>query len=160
MRFPGLPYLAVFLLLALPALCPAAGAVPGELASDAQPPVAVPAAYSPLRPRIEVVQVHDRPADTVQRIWIGSVCAALAASAADAASSWGKQESNPLLASPDGTFGARGLAIKAGIAGALLLPQWLLRRHKQLRTGFIAGNFADAAVFSAAAIHNAGISSR
>lgn len=160
MRCFGMTGAATFLLLGLPAFCPAAKPVPGQIASDTQPGVTMPAAYSPLRPRVEVVQITDTHPDTIQRIWIGSICAALAASAVDAATSWGKQESNPLLASQDGTFGTRGLAIKAGIAGALLLPQWLLRRHKQLRTGFIVGNFADAAVFTAAAIHNAGISAQ
>ncbi|MGH9584111.1 MAG: hypothetical protein ACRD4O_14380 [Bryobacteraceae bacterium] len=108
--------------------------------------------------RITVVQLPDSPPDTVQRLWMGSICAVLAASAFDAASSWGKREANPLLASSNGNFGARGLAMKGGIAAAVLAPQWWFRKHKQLRTAFILANFADAAVFTAVSAHNLGVS--
>ena len=67
-----------------------------------------------------------------------------AGTGADAATSWHKSESNGLLASSDGTFGAKGLGIKAGLAGGLLLPQILFRKHKDLRTAFTVGNFAQA----------------
>lgn len=48
--------------------------------------------------------------------------------AADSLSSWGCYESNPLLRSADGRFGAKGFAIKAGISGGGLLVAHLLRR--------------------------------
>ena len=80
-----------------------------------------------------------------------------AGTGADAATSWHKRESNGLLASSDGTFGAKGLAIKAGLAAGLLVPQILFRKHTDLRTAFTVGNFAQAGIFTGVAIHNAGI---
>ena len=70
----------------------------------------------------------------------------------------GKYEGNPLLASSDGKFGERGIAIKAGIAAAVLVPQVLLvRKHKDLRSKFAIANFVEAGVFSGVAVHNLGI---
>lgn len=52
---------------------------------------------------------------------------------ADATSSWGCFESNPLLRSADGRFGAKGVAIKAGISGGgLLLAHLLHRKYPKL----------------------------
>ncbi|MDQ2774713.1 MAG: hypothetical protein M3Y57_07290 [Acidobacteriota bacterium] len=97
---------------------------------------------------------HDR---TMQRLWIGSMLAMAGATAFDAASSWGKSEGNGFLASPDGTFGARGLSIKAAIAAAVIVPQLLLRRHKELNMKFLTGNFVQAGIFTAVSVHNLGI---
>jgi ribose/xylose/arabinose/galactoside ABC-type transport system permease subunit len=100
---------------------------------------------------------QDRHERRMNRIWIASLVAMAAASGMDAASSWRKQEGNSLLASPDGTFGAKGMSIKVGIAAGVVLPQVLLRKHKNLKSRFAIGNFAEAAVFSGIAIHNMGI---
>jgi hypothetical protein len=97
---------------------------------------------------------HDR---LMNRIWIASMLAMAAASGFDAETSWGKLEANSLLASRDGTFGAKGVSIKAGAAAAIIIPQILFRKHKDLRVKFAIGNFAGAAVFSGVAIHNLGI---
>lgn len=151
---------AVFsLLLAVPALSLAEGPAPGRLAAPDRVAVGLSPSFESIRepPSVTVIQLPDSRPDTVQRIWIGSICAVLAASAFDAASSWGKQEANPLLASPNGTFGGRGLAIKAAIAGAVLLPQILLHKHKRFRKTFIFANFADAVAFTAVSVHNMGI---
>lgn len=102
----------------------------------------------------EAEERHDR---IVNRIWITSMLAMVAGSGLDAGTSWGKQEANGLLASSDGTFGARGVSIKAGVAAAIIIPQILLRKHKDLRARFAVGNFAGAAVFSGVAIHNMGL---
>lgn len=161
MRSFAVPGIFLSIVMALPAQSYGAKPVPGQLASAAPP---TGSAFDPSLesaagpPRITVTRMPDSQSDTVKRIWIESICAVLAASAFDAATSWGKQESNPLLSSPDGTFGARGLAIKASIAGAVLIPQLLLRRHKEFRKSFIVANFADAAVFMGASIHNLGVS--
>jgi hypothetical protein len=69
----------------------------------------------------------------------------------------GKVERNPLLASSDGTFGARGIGIKFGLAGASLVPQLLLRNHKELRKVFAIANFVDAGIFAGVAAHNMGV---
>ncbi len=152
---------AVFaLLLAVPVSVLAGAPAPGRLASPDQAPAGLNPSFQSITgpPRVTVIQIPDARPGAGQRLWIGSICAMVAASAFDAASSWGKQEANPLLASPDRTFGGRGLAIKAAIAGAVLLPQILLHKHKRFRKTFIVANFADAAVFTAVSIHNLGIS--
>jgi len=90
-------------------------------------------------------------------IWKISIASMLAASAWDAASSMGKVERNPLLASSDGTFGAKGIGVKFGLAGLSLAPQLLLRNHKELRKVFAIANFVDAGIFAGVAAHNMGI---
>ena len=108
-------------------------------------------------PKISIANVEDRHERRLKYLWIASIFAMAAGTGADAATSWHKRESNGLLASSDGTFGAKGLAIKAGLAGGLLVPQILFRKHTDLRTAFTIGNFAQAGIFTGVAIHNAGI---
>ena len=90
----------------------------------------------------------------VNRLWLTSAIAMLGATAADAGTSWSYNEGNGILASHNGSFGARGLGIKMGTAGGLLVPQYLLRHHKDFRSKFIAANFAEAGIFGVTAIHN------
>lgn len=151
----------VFLILGAPAFAQAPR-MPGELAlaSNLSTPAAaiVPVAASPaITANNEAIRAEERHDRRVNRIWIASMIAMAAASGFDAGTSWGKFESNGLLASPDGTFGARGLSIKAGVAAAIIVPQILLHKHKDLRAKFAAGNFAGAGVFTGVAIHNLGI---
>ena len=108
-------------------------------------------------PRISIANVEDRHERRLKYLWIASIFAMAAGTGADAATSWHKRESNGLLASSDGTFGTKGLAIKAGLAGGLLVPQILFRKHTDLRSAFTIGNFAQAGIFAGVAIHNAGI---
>jgi hypothetical protein len=91
--------------------------------------------------------------------WKVSMAAMAGASAFDAFSSMGKSENNPLLRSSNGTFGSKGIAIKAGLAGASLVPQIFLRNRSDLRKVFTVVNFADAGVFAGVAAHNMGIKS-
>ena len=94
------------------------------------------------------------------KIYHASLAAVVAGSACDAASSWGKGELNPVLAA-NGTFGARSLALKAGISGAVLIPQALVRRHAAGAAKPLAVlNFAAAGVFGTVAAHNLGIARR
>jgi hypothetical protein len=81
----------------------------------------------------------------------------LGASAFDAFSSLGKHESNPLLRSADGSFGAKGIAIKSGLAGISLAPQIVFRDRKDLRKIFTIANFVSTGVFATVATHNLGI---
>jgi len=108
-------------------------------------------------PRISIANVEDSHEQRLKFVWIASIFAMAAATGADAATSWHKREANGLLASSDGTFGAKGLGIKAGLAGGLILPQIIFHRRKDLRTAFTIGNFAQAGIFTGIAIHNAGI---
>lgn len=61
-----------------------------------------------------------------QKRWMWSAIALTAASFADVHSSWGKRESNTLLRSADGTFGAKGMGIKLGIVSGIVLSQRML----------------------------------
>jgi hypothetical protein len=159
MRSLGVCGAVLPLLLAFSASSFAGGPAPGRLAAPDRVGAGLIPSFESIRepPSVTVIQLPDSRPDAVQRVWIGSICAVVAASAFDAASSWGKQEANPVLASPNGTFGDRGLAIKAAIAGAVLVPQILLHKHKRFRKTFIIANFADAAVFTAVSVHNLGI---
>ena len=107
-----------------------------------------------LQPARSVRRDPDRRMATIWKISIASM---LAASAWDAASSMGKVERNPLLAGSDGTFGAKGIGIKFGLAGASLVPQLLLHNHKKLRKVFAIANFVDAGIFAGVAAHNMGV---
>jgi hypothetical protein len=103
---------------------------------------------SPINPRRESAK---------RTLWYVTIAAAVGATAFDSASSWHKHEFNPLLASNNGTFGGRAVGIKVGAAAVTLLPQFLLRKHKDLRKGFILGNLAETAIYSGGAIHNLNI---
>ncbi len=116
-----------------------------------------PISASALNPKISIPSFEERHDRKVNRIWLASMLAMGAATGMDAASSWGKHEGNSFLASSDGTFGAKGLSIKAGVAAGVLLPQVLFRRHKDLKSKFAIGNFAEAALFGGVAIHNLGV---
>ncbi|HEY7387951.1 MAG TPA: hypothetical protein VH640_05550 [Bryobacteraceae bacterium] len=127
-----------------------------DAAQDPRPAVTFDSAVGSVV-RTDLASVDDRHSRTLNRLWIASMVAMAAASAMDAGTSWGKLESNSLLASPDGRFGVRGAGIKVGIAAGVIIPQILLRRHKDLRMAFSVGNFAQTAVFGGIAIHNLGI---
>jgi hypothetical protein len=115
------------------------------------------ASSSLVAPRISIANVEDKHEQRLKYLWIASIFAMAAGTGADAATSWHKRESNGLLASSDGNFGAKGLGIKAGLAGGLLLPQILFRKHTDLRTAFTIGNFAQAGIFTGMAVHNLSI---
>lgn len=102
-------------------------------------------------------RVSHEPRDRSTVVWKISIATLLAASAFDAASSMGKQESNPLLRSSDGSFGGQGIAVKAGLAGVSLAPQIFLRNRKDLRRLFTVANFINTGVFTAVGVHNMGI---
>ncbi len=90
-----------------------------------------------------------------RRLWISSVVAIAGASAFDAGTSWGKMEGNGFLASSNGTFGMKGVSIKAAIAAAVLIPQVVVgRHHPQLWRRFTVGNFAEAGMYGAIGAHN------
>lgn len=96
-------------------------------------------------------QAHSRQNS---RAWKLSLLGLAGASGADAISSWGKQESNPLLRSANGTFGLRGLMVKSGLTGASLIPQYTMHNNPKAQRAFTVLNFAETAVFTATAIHN------
>lgn len=93
-----------------------------------------------------------------KKIFKWSVAALLAANAADAASSWGQPEANRLLAGPRGRFDSRGLSIKLGVVGAIVVGEIVLVRHHPqaaTRLGFV--NFSTAGLTGSIAVHNLGV---
>jgi len=84
-------------------------------------------------------------------LWRVSEVVLVAATTADAASSWGRPEINPVLGHQ---FGARGIAVKAGLMGGVLALQEFSVRRGMNPKAAAALNFAGAGVFGYAAIHN------
>jgi len=90
-----------------------------------------------------------------RRVWQASVAALVAGNAADAATSWGKYETNGALRGSGLAFGGRALGVKCGITAGLLLPQFILmRRHPEAVKATAAINFTAAAVLGLQAAHN------
>lgn len=90
------------------------------------------------------------PADN--RAWTASVVAVASASAADAATSWGLHEVNPILRGSDGRFGAKSVEIKAGLMAGMIVLEYLTRR--QHRKAWTRLNLAAAGMFGVTAYRN------
>jgi hypothetical protein len=136
---------------------------PGQLASTSLPGrsgfLAEPAALAPVQ-KEPVAFEPDRPSRTMNRMWLGSVAALIAATSADAATSWGHQEANGFLASNGGNFGVKGLTLKLAGTSATLIPQLVFRHHSKLLKVFAIGNAAEASMYAGLAVHNIGVTSR
>lgn len=117
------------------------------------------AALSPaLVERLRTEVPPERPVARTPRLWKASLVALAVAAAADVATSLGRRELNPALRGADGRFGGRGIAVKSLVTGSAMAGQWLLVRRAPESGRYAAiANFGMAGVFSAAAIHNAGI---
>ena len=100
----------------------------------------------------------EKKARRTKTVWRLSMAAFATATALDAATSVGKYESNPLLRSADGKFGMKGMAIKGGLAGVVLVPQIAFQNHRELHSKFAIINFIETGFFAALAIHNLGVS--
>ena len=87
--------------------------------------------------------------------WKLSLAPVIATQVLDVTSSYGKRELNPMLAGPDGRFGARAAAVKLGAGGALLGVEYLIvRAHPGSARFFTKINWAGAALTGGFAIHN------
>ncbi len=91
-----------------------------------------------------------------KKVWILSAAILVAASFADAHTSLGRTEANPLLRNSQGNFNSsRALAFKsAAVGGSLALQICLTRSRPELRPTAAAVNFASAAALAAVAAHN------
>lgn len=99
--------------------------------------------------------------DVWNKLWSFSVAALVAANTADAVSTAGRSESNPLLRNAHGGLSAqRAVLIKASGTGGMVLLQCLLRRrmpqHRLEKPAAII-NFAAAATAGAVAYRNSTI---
>ena len=133
-------------------------AQPGQLASVSVPSVSISPSVSAISmPKSTFLSPEMRHERNVNRVWIASMLAVAASTSMDAATSFGKHEGNSTLASADGTFGARGVAIKAGMLAAVIVPELAFCHHKNLKSKFAIGNFIEAGTFTGVSIHNLGV---
>ncbi|MFN7999039.1 MAG: hypothetical protein U0Q18_35790 [Bryobacteraceae bacterium] len=90
-------------------------------------------------------------------LWRFSQGLLVGANAADAATSWGKGEANPLMRT--GTrFGFGSMAIKTGlVAGTLTLQHIVIRKNPERAPFFVISNTAGAALLGVVAARNAAI---
>ena len=97
----------------------------------------------------------ERPGRT---LYYWSVATVVAASAADAASSWSGREANPVLAGPAAQFGVGSVALKSGLVRASLLLQHVaLHHHPGLYKRLAWMNFATSGVLGGVTVHNMGV---
>lgn len=89
------------------------------------------------------------------KLWKVSAAVLGAVTIADMQSSVGRMEANPLLASSNGRFTGRGVALKGAGVGAIIGVQWLMLRRNPQATKYAAGaNFAAAALTGTIVVHN------
>lgn len=89
------------------------------------------------------------------RQWAISLAPLFASQALDTASSYGMRELNPLLASPDGSFGVKAATIKFGVVGALAATEYfVVRKYPRSAKVFTIVNWTASGATSALAIHN------
>jgi len=95
----------------------------------------------------------DRPSRW-RSVWHVSQALLAGANAADAASSWGKNEANPLVRAGQ-RFSYGALAIKLGaLSGGLAAQHYILRKSPGQAKLFASANLAATAMLSAVAARN------
>jgi len=112
------------------------------------------ASAAPSRPEAwrKDLTTEERPGRTV---YYWSVATVVAASAADAASSWSGREANPVLAGPAAQFGVGSVALKSGLVGAPLLLQHVALHHNPgLYKRLAWMNFATSGILGGVTAHN------
>jgi hypothetical protein len=100
--------------------------------------------------------VSEKAQSNAKKWWVLSGIAMTAASLVDFGTSMGHNEANPALQNSAGQFSAaRGLSLKLGLAGATMLFQAIITRHRpELYGPSAVVNTIAAGAFGAAAIHN------
>jgi len=90
-----------------------------------------------------------------KKLWRVSAALLGAVTIADMQSSIGRQEANPFLASQNGQFGGRGIALKGAFVGGMVGIEWLMLRRNPQAAKYAAGaNFAATALTGAVVVHN------
>ena len=90
-----------------------------------------------------------------QKRWAVSLAPLAVSQSLDAASSYGRRELNPLLASSNGGFGMRAAGIKFGVTSALAgVEYFLVRKYPRSAKFFTIVNWTAAGATSALAVHN------
>jgi hypothetical protein len=87
-------------------------------------------------------------------VWRMSQVLLAGAESADIASSWGKNEGNPLVRTGS-RFSYGSLAIKLGVlTGGITAQHFIVRKSPDQARLYAAGNLAATAVLSVVAVHN------
>jgi hypothetical protein len=102
----------------------------------------------------QAVYYEDEPSRSQKAFLWSSVAYIIAGQSMDIATSLGHSEANGVLANKSGQFGGAGLAIKAGITGALVATDVLLRHRGSLYMPLAVSNLAFGSVGVFAAVHN------
>jgi hypothetical protein len=127
----------IFVLLLIATLSPALRAADNSLP------------FSPL----SVDQIAAR--QTGMHRWKISLIPLFASQTLDVTSSWGMREMNPVLAQPNGGFGAKSAVLKLGAVGAFVGVEYLLaKKSPRAARLFEKLNWTGAAVTTGLAIHN------
>ena len=118
--------------------------------SGIQPSISAPRLLR-LTPTLEIK--HPLPH---KNLWIASLVALGAVNVLDCVSSMGQRELNPVLQNSSGTFGARGIAIKASIVGGTMIVQRLVGYHDPAHffRRMAITNFISAAGMAGVVAHN------
>jgi hypothetical protein len=115
-------------------------------------------AFAPATPAALVEHTPVTPTRSEPRgrtLYRWSLAALAASSAADAASSWRMREANPVLASPQSTFGVESAALKLGLVGTcVLLEHFALRHHPEIYRHVAWLNFGITGVQGVVVQHN------
>ena len=120
------------------------------LDSSIDPSITRPAAGVELRPAYSSEQNA-----RARRAWKRSLIAVTASQGLDVASSYGMRELNPLLASPDGRFGAKAASIKFGVTAAVVALEYVIvKKYPAAARVFHKLNWSSAALTSGIAAHN------
>lgn len=117
---------------------------------------AVAADVTPVIQPLTIESAARRAADqTAMRRWKLSVVPVFASQALDVTSSYGMRELNPMLASSDGSFGAKGAGIKLGATAAMVGLEYLIaRKHSRAARIFTKINWSVSIVTTGFAAHN------
>lgn len=92
---------------------------------------------------------------SAMRHWEISLAPLVASQALDVSSSWGMRELNPILAQPNGGFGAKSAVLKLGVVGAFVGVEYMFaKKSPRAARLFEKLNWSGAALTSAFAIHN------
>jgi hypothetical protein len=91
----------------------------------------------------------------IKRLYAISFLTLTAMQVADAATSYGRPEANPILANGSGRFGGRALGVKAGMVGGLEVAQlFMMRKNPSHAKRMAIVNFAASAALSFVVVHN------
>jgi hypothetical protein len=114
-----------------------------------------PPGSAPVRLPFAPVRLGGEKGNRELRRWKLSLVPLAASQTLDMSSSWGMRELNPVLAGPDGRFGARAATVKLGVVGAFVGIEYLIvRKHPHAARAFEKINWAGAAVTTSFAAHN------